>query len=62
MKALEKADVAKGRIENMQAEEEPVKPLSEVEEILLETDVNTLSPMQALLLLNDLKQKIGSGN
>jgi hypothetical protein len=33
---------------------------SPIEEILMETDVNTLSPMQALLLLNDLKEKLTS--
>ena len=40
--------------------EEPIeeRKLSEVEEILSETDVNTLSPMQALLLLSDLKEKL----
>ena len=42
-------------------EEEPVR-VSEVEEILRETDVNTLSPMQALLLLSDLKEKLNTEN
>ena len=34
----------------------------EVEEILLDTDINTLSPIQALMLLGELKEKIKSEN
>ncbi len=38
---------------------EPDEPgLSEVEIILSETDINTLSPMQAFLLLSDLVEKV----
>ena len=57
LKALEKSDIAKGKI---RIEEEVIeeKPLTEVERILADTDLNTLSPMQALLLLGDLKEKI----
>ena len=33
-----------------------------VEKILADTDIDTLSPMQALLLLNDLKQKVKAEN
>ena len=32
--------------------------LSEVEEILLQTDVNSITPMQALTLLAGLKDKV----
>lgn len=62
LKALEKADVARGKLKPNFEEEEEEKRLTEVEQILLDTDVNTLSPMQALLLLSDLKEKIKSEN
>ena len=46
-----------------ETEEEPhERTLSEAEKILAETDLNTLSPMQALLLLSDLKEKVKSEN
>jgi DNA mismatch repair protein MutS len=59
LKSLEKNDINRGEISS-DIEEEPkeVKELSETEKILRDTDVNTLSPMQALLLLADLKNKI----
>ena len=62
LKALEKADVARGKLKPSFEEEEEEKTLTEVEQILMDTDVNTLSPMQALLLLSDLKEKIKSEN
>lgn len=62
LKALEKADVARGKLKPSFEEEEEVKQLTEVEQILMDTDVNTLSPMQALLFLSDLKEKIKSEN
>jgi hypothetical protein len=37
-----------------------VRELCEVEKILQDMDINTLSPMQALLLLSDLKEKVNS--
>ena len=61
LKALEKQDIVKGKelqFEEGEEVEESVVVRSEVEEILADTDLNTLSPMQALLLLNDLKGKI----
>ena len=72
LKVLEKNDVAKKSAislseisaadasdQKIAAEEQTEeRKLSEVEEILSETDVNTLSPMQALLLLSDLKEKL----
>ena len=63
LKALEKNDIAKGKVsaETLVVEEE-TRVLSEVEEILADTDVNTLSPMQALLLLSDLKEKVKKEN
>ena len=50
LKTLEKNDIAKGHILSAEeTEEEPHEStLSEAEKILAETDLNTLSPMQAL--------------
>ncbi|MBO7298118.1 MAG: DNA mismatch repair protein MutS, partial [Clostridia bacterium] len=63
LKALEKNDLLGGKKKLVIEEEEPVKrELTEVEEILAQTDINTLSPMQALLLLGDLKDKLESEN
>ena len=64
LKTLEKNDIAKGRIlsgEENETEEEK-RTLSEAEKILSETDLDTLSPMQALLLLSDLKEKVKAEN
>lgn len=72
LKLIEKSDVTKQRSltlselsaakadsdESNEESAEQNKNLLEIKEILSETDVNTLSPMQALLLLNDLKQKL----
>lgn len=65
LRTLEKNDIAKKGMSVKDAgeeTEEQKRPLSEAEKILLETDVNTLSPMQALLLLGDLKEKVQSEN
>ncbi len=59
LKGLEKNDITKTMIcaeEYAEAEEEI--QLSEVEEILAETDVNSITPMQALTLLAGLKEKV----
>ena len=63
LKTLEKNDIVKGKIQ-IEAEEadEPKteeRRLSEVEKILSEVDINTMSPMQAFLLVSDLKEKLG---
>jgi len=60
LKTLEKNDLlAGGRVDlEEEAEEATEKQLSEVEKMIAETDINTLSPMQALLLLGDLKDKL----
>jgi DNA mismatch repair protein MutS len=59
LKELEKKALVKGEpVTDFTDTDEETQTLSEVEEILAETDVNTLSPMQALLLLNDLKEKV----
>ena len=57
---LEKNDLAKGKLQTEYVEEEVVeeKQLSEVEHILSELDLNTMSPMQAFMLLGDLKEKV----
>ena len=59
LKALEKNDITKGGgiLENIDDQPE-VRELCEVEKILADTDIDTLSPMQALLLLSDLKEKV----
>ena len=60
LKMLEKNDLAKGKLQTEYVEEEVVeeKQLSEVERILSELDLNTMSPMQAFMLLGDLKEKV----
>ena len=63
LKMLEKSDIAKGKIRVEEAEEEPAaRELTKVERILADTDVNTLSPMQALLFLEDLKEQLNTEN
>ena len=64
LKALEKNDIARGKVQFNEVEEEEIveHKLTEVEEILADTDVNTLSPIQALMLLEDLKGKLTSEN
>ncbi|MBQ5930490.1 MAG: DNA mismatch repair protein MutS, partial [Clostridia bacterium] len=59
LKSLEKNDIARGKLQFEVAEDEPEeKQLSEVERIIAEVDINTLSPMQAFLLVSDLKDKL----
>ncbi len=59
LKALEKNDIARGKIKIDAIEEEKeVRQLTEVEKILADVDMNTLSPMQAFMLLGDLKEKL----
>ncbi len=60
LKSLEKQDIGREQLqldfsEEVETEE---KTLTEVEQILADTDVNTLSPIQALMLLGDLKDKL----
>lgn len=63
LKTLEKNDIARGKIQiETSVEEVEQRPLTEAEQILVDTDINTLSPMQALMLLEDLKQKVDSEN
>lgn len=64
LKRLEKNDLAKTTIganapdfEEVQIEEKP-RELSDVEEILLATDINTLTPLAAFKLINELKEKL----
>ncbi len=59
LKALEKNDIARGKLQLDAVEEEEVaRQYTEVERILMDTDINTLSPMQAFMLLSDLKDKL----
>lgn len=63
LKALEKNDLLRGKKPLEIEEEEPQEKMyTPVEQTLLETDLNTLSPMQAFMLLNDLKEKLTEGN
>ena len=58
LKALEKSDINKTKIQVTEEDIVEEKKLTEVERILADTDINTLSPMQALMLLGDLKEKL----
>jgi len=58
LKKLETSDIAKSSTTLEVEEEVEEKPLSEVEQILKDTDVNSLSPVNALVLLNNLKDKV----
>ncbi len=58
LKKLEKNDVTKTMIDQESFAFEQDENLSEVEEILLDTDINSITPMQALTLLADLKNKV----
>ena len=64
LKALEKNDIARGKVQvEVSEEEERVeRQLTEVEKIIKDVDVNTLSPLQALMLLGDLKEKLEEEN
>ena len=64
LKALEQQDLLSGKkkVTDLEFIEETKKELTEVERILAQTDINTLSPMQALMLISDLKEKIQTGD
>lgn len=55
LKAVERREGS--AVKNVSGAEEEKQP-SEVERILRETDINTLSPMQAFMLLSDLVEKV----
>ncbi len=60
LKALEKNDIARDKIQvdTIEEEETPARQLTEIEKILSETDLNTLSPIQAFMLVTDLKERL----
>ena len=60
LKSLEKNDITRTMsLEKLPEESfEEEQKLSEVEEILLETDINSMTPMQALTLIASLKDKV----
>ena len=64
LKALEQQDLLSGKkkVTDLEFIEETKKELTEVERILTQTDINTLSPMQALMLISDLKEKVQTGD
>lgn len=59
LKSIESGDRQLKRPEAEQdTEEETQKPVTEIERILSEVDINSISPMQAFLLLSDLVEKV----
>ena len=56
LKKLEKNDIARTAVEETIAAEE--RPVSEVERILAQTDMNNMTPMQAFNLLSNLAEKV----
>jgi DNA mismatch repair protein MutS len=61
LKTLEKKDLlGRKKIEIEEETAEDKREFTAVEEILADTDLNTLSPIQALMLLGDLKEKLNS--
>jgi len=64
LRSLEKSDIARGKmqIELSVEEEKTERELTEIESLIADVDINTLSPMQALLLLGDLKEKLETEN
>ena len=64
LKTLEKNDIAHGKLQVnfFEEEEQPQQELTEIERIIADTDINTLSPIQALMLLGDLKDKLNGEN
>ena len=64
LKKLEKNDVNRPEIdlaeEEAEKEGESVREFSSVERKILQTDVDTLSPVQALLLLSELRSELAS--
>ena len=65
LRSLEKNDIARGKVQIELSgieEETSERELTEIEQLLADIDINTLSPMQALLLLGDLKEKLETEN
>ncbi len=60
LKSLEKNDLAKAPVEVEEAEIEEQSPMTEIFNDLRELDVNSLSPIQALMLLSDIKNKLAN--
>lgn len=57
LKAIEKGEFSTA-FDGGEPEEAEVKQISEVEKIIKELDMNNLSPLQAFMILGDLKEKI----
>ena len=64
LKKLEKNDIARGAVEENRedAAAVEVRELSEAERILLRTDMNNITPMQAFNLLSELSEKVKENN
>lgn len=61
LKTLEKSDITKKKDDDVVITDNAT-PLSEVERILIDVDVNNLTPMQAFNILIDLNEKIKGKN
>ena len=57
LKGIESGD-RQLKVSEHEEEEQTLKPISEVEKIISEVDMNSISPMQAFLLLGDLVEKV----
>lgn len=64
LKKLEKNDIARGAVEENREDAGvvEVRELSEAERILLRTDMNNITPMQAFNLLSELSEKVKENN
>lgn len=64
LKKLEKNDIARGAVEETGEDvgTGEVRELSEAERILLRTDMNNITPMQAFNLLSELSEKVRESN
>ena len=58
LKNLEKNDTVKNHAKNSLPEKEEIEVLSECERIIADLDVNNLTPVQAMTILFDLKEKV----
>ena len=62
LKALDKNDLLGKNKMPIVEEEREERQFTQVEQAILDMDLNTLSPMQAFMLLNDLKEQLSKEN
>ena len=58
LKNLEKNDTVKKHVEEISEDASEIVAVSEVERIIADLDVNNLTPVQAMTILFDLKEKV----